>query len=207
MAPLSGWRPTVQHRRLWLHPEGPPLAPLACDLLEQFQPFPAQAIFILDKARGVAARRARLSTKPAPTGSATAVNIIGTVRVACINGPTCEVSLAKMTSGASATNSAAYLRVRSASPKAPKRYSIRKLRPSLQPNSSSRCRNAASQTCTSGLSAAPDWSTPMRRIRSACCARAASGHVAAAPPSSVMKARRLFIRSPRRRGRASYPAR
>ena len=27
-----------------------------CDLLEQFQPFPAQAIFILDKARGVAAR-------------------------------------------------------------------------------------------------------------------------------------------------------
>ena len=27
-----------------------------CDLLEQFQPFPAQAIFVLDKARGVAAR-------------------------------------------------------------------------------------------------------------------------------------------------------
>ena len=26
------------------------------DLLEQFQPFPAQAIFVLDKARGVAAR-------------------------------------------------------------------------------------------------------------------------------------------------------
>jgi hypothetical protein len=34
-------------------------------------------------------------------------------------------------------------------------------------------------------------STPMRRIRSACCARAASGHPAAAPPSSVMKARRF----------------
>ena len=31
----------------------------------------------------------------------------------------------------------------------------------------------------------------MRRIRSACCARAASGHAAAAPPSSVMNSRRL----------------
>ena len=30
----------------------------------------------------------------------------------------------------------------------------------------------------------------MRRIRSACCARAASGHAAAAPPSSVMNSRR-----------------
>src|SRR5436309_10059969 len=34
-----------------------------------------------------------------------------------------------------------------------------------------------------------------------CCARAASGHVAAAPPRSVMNSRR-FIQSPRRRGRA-----
>ena len=32
--------------------------------------------------------RARLSTKPAPTGSATIANTIGTVRVACSNGPT-----------------------------------------------------------------------------------------------------------------------
>src|SRR5215468_10396424 len=35
------------------------------------------------------------------------------------------------------------------------------------------------------------------------CARAASGHAAAAPPSSVMNSRR-FIRSPRRRARAAY---
>jgi hypothetical protein len=33
--------------------------------------------------------------------------------------------------------------------------------------------------------------TPMRRIRSACCARAASGHTAAAPPMSVMNSRRF----------------
>jgi hypothetical protein len=39
-------------------------------------------------------------------------------------------------------------------------------------------------------------STPIRRMRSGCCARAASGH-AAAPPSSVMSARR-FTQSPRR---------
>ena len=38
---------------------------------------------------------------------------------------------------------------------------------------------------------------PMRRIRSRCCARVASGH-AAAPPSSVMNSRRFTssIRSP-----------
>jgi len=38
-----------------------------------------------------------------------------------------------------------------------------------------------------------------------CCARAASGHVTAAPPSSVMNSRR-FIRSPHRRERAAWPA-
>ena len=64
--------------------------------------------------------RARLSTKPAPTGSATCANTIGTVRVACSNGATVALPLARMTSGASATNSAAYLRMRSASP-APQR--------------------------------------------------------------------------------------
>ena len=34
-------------------------------------------------------------------------------------------------------------------------------------------------------SAARFMSTPIRRIRSFCCARAASGHAAAVPPSSV----------------------
>jgi hypothetical protein len=41
------------------------------------------------------------------------------------------------------------------------------------------------------------------RTRSARCARAASGHTTAAPPSSVMNSRRLLIRSPRRRSRAA----
>src|SRR6516225_5964671 len=55
--------------------------------------------------------RARLSTKPPATGSAMIGNTIGTVRVACINGPTVEVPGARMTSGASAANSAACLRI------------------------------------------------------------------------------------------------
>jgi hypothetical protein len=37
-----------------------------------------------------------------------------------------------------------------------------------------------------------------------CCARAASGHAAAEPPTSVMNSRRL-TRSPRRRARAVSP--
>jgi hypothetical protein len=45
------------------------------------------------------------------------------------------------------------------------------------------------------LPSATDISTPMRRIRPACCARAASGHVAAAPPSNVMNSRRLMSKT------------
>jgi hypothetical protein len=41
-------------------------------------------------------------------------------------------------------------------------------------------------------------------MRTGCCARAASGHATAVPPSSVINSRR-FTRSPRRRGRA-WPA-
>jgi hypothetical protein len=37
---------------------------------------------------------------------------------------------------------------------------------------------------------------PIRRIRSGCCARAAIGHVAAAPPSSVMNSRRFIAFRP-----------
>ena len=45
----------------------------------------------------------------------------------------------------------------------------------------------------------------MRGTFRACCARAASGHAAAAPPKNVMNSRRL-TRSPRRRGRAASAA-
>ena len=70
--------------------------------------------------------------------------------------------------------SPAYLRMRSASP-ADQRVSIRTLRPSIQPNCWRPCTNAARRACPSVSSAAVVMSTPMRRIRSPCCARAASG--------------------------------
>src|SRR5262245_51991137 len=57
---------------------------------------------------------ARLSTIPAPTGSATDANTMGGVRLICCNAVTARVPLAKMMSGASATNSAAYFALRSA---------------------------------------------------------------------------------------------
>ena len=62
--------------------------------------------------------RAMLSTKPAPTGSTTFVKTIGMVRVACNIGGTAAAPPVTMTSGASATNSAAYLRMLSGSPDA-----------------------------------------------------------------------------------------
>ena len=86
--------------------------------------------------------RARLSTKPEPTGSGTFTNTIGTVRVTFSNCATDAPPMARMTSGASAANSAAYFRVLSSLPPAD-RVSICTLRPSVQPNCCSACRNAA----------------------------------------------------------------
>jgi hypothetical protein len=54
--------------------------------------------------------RAKLATKPAPTGSTTLANTIGTVVAVCCNAATLWLAEARMTSGASATNSAAYVR-------------------------------------------------------------------------------------------------
>ena len=107
-----------------------------------------------------------------------------------------------MASGASATNSAASLRFRSGSLVA-QRTSIRTLRPTAHPASCKPCRNAARRACPSGSSAARFMTTPMRRARSGCCARAVSGH-AAAPPRSVMNARRLMGAYPRPKGSADY---
>ena len=101
--------------------------------LEQLQPFRANAVFIRVKPVVLPPGRAKLSTKPAPTGSGMPTNTIGTVRVACSSGPTVALPVVTMTSGANATNSATNLRMRSASPAA-QRVSIRTLLPSVQPN-------------------------------------------------------------------------
>ena len=112
------------------------------DLLEQLQPFCANSIFDTVKPVALPPGRAKLSTNPPPTGSAMATNTIGTVRVTVSNGDRPDVPVARMTSGASAANSAPSLRKR-AKLLPGQRTSIRALRPSTQPNSCSRCRNAA----------------------------------------------------------------
>src|SRR5215813_9568311 len=89
------------------------------------------------------AGRARLATNPALTGSTTATNTIGIVRVACCNAPTIRLPIARMTSGVSATISATFLRMSSASQPNPQRISIRTLRASVQPNCCRVCWNAA----------------------------------------------------------------
>ena len=61
------------------------------DLFEQLQPFPAHAVFERVKPVALPPGRAKLATKPAPTGSVTTTNTIGTVRVACCNGATVEL--------------------------------------------------------------------------------------------------------------------
>jgi hypothetical protein len=50
------------------------------------------------------------------------------------------------------------------------------------------------RACASELSLAYGISTPSRRICPDCCARAAKGQATAAPPTSVMKSRRLMER-------------
>ena len=122
--------------------------------------------------------RAKLSTKPAPTGSATTGNTIGTVRVACSNGPTVEAPWARMTSGASAANSAACLRM-SAALAVAQRVSIRTLRPMVQPN------------CCQPLQERPDAGLKFRIVRG--CGQE---HADAPHPLALLRARR---QRPRRR--------
>ena len=168
------------------------------DLLEQLQPFPAQAVFELHEAGGVAAR-------PRQALDEAGADRIGDIREHDRHGAgrlqqrrQGRVPAARMTSGASATNSAAYLRMASASP-APQR-----------------CRSARCGRRSSPIAAAPagtprcgparpgrprcrrPMSTPMRRIALALLRARRERPRAAAPPSSVMNSRR-FIRSPRRR--------
>jgi len=101
--------------------------------------------------------RARLATRPVPTGSDAAAKTIGMTDVACFAAITTTVADVTMTSTLSRTNSAAISAARSRLP-------------SAQP--------------TRWLSAAgvapPKY--PMVGSFAGCCARAASGHAAAAPP-------------------------
>src|SRR5262249_4975012 len=68
---------------------------------------------------------------------------------------------------------------------------MERLRPSDQPSFCISAWKAVSHPFTSGSLSESVVRKPMRRTRSGCCARAASGHAAAAPPRRVMKSRRF----------------
>jgi hypothetical protein len=60
------------------------------------------------------------------------------------------------------------------------------------PWSVGRRQKAFSEACASGSRSISAARTPMRRIPPGCCARAAHGHAAAAPPRRVMNSRLLI---------------
>src|SRR6516225_6534179 len=132
---------------------------------------------------------AMFGTKPWPTGSVTCVNTIGTAPLCSHIAAVTGVLLAKIRSGPMASSSAAWSRNTLPSPA--QRYSIERLRPLTHPGFRRPFSNAATRDCASGSLATSPISTPMRRICSDCCARAATGHATAPPPSSVMNSRRL----------------
>jgi hypothetical protein len=90
------------------------------------------------------------------------------------------------------TRSAANSGIRSSRPPA-QRNSIDTLRPSTYPVSLKPLRNASSRLTL--ISAEVPPRNPITGI-AVCCARAASGHAAAAPPSKVMNSRRLTLDLP-----------
>src|SRR5262245_10497243 len=123
---------------------------------------------------------------PVPTGSPAVAKTIGITDVACLAASGGRVLCVTITSTLSRTNSAAISANRSLRPSA-QRYSIVRLRPSLQPNSRNRWTKAAVHSLCAA--AVPEPSKPMSAglLRCAC---AASGHTAAAPPSSATNPRR-----------------
>ena len=133
--------------------------------------------------------RARLATRPVPTGSATDPKTIGMTDVACFAAMTAAVPPVTITLTFSRTNSATISGKRSLRP-SPQRYSIATVRPSIQPSSRRRCTKAAVHWLM-----ADEVSGPRNPMVGSfgCCARAASGQAAVAPPRSVMNSRR-FIR-------------
>ena len=136
--------------------------------------------------------RAMFRTKPVTTGSPPAVKTIGMVCVCCCTALVAAAGLVTITSGARPTSSAAYARMRSRSP-APKRKSIRRLRPSIQPSFASASRNAA-RWLGRRIVLGPRRSASRSAASPPCCALAASGHAAAAPPRRVMNSRRCMAR-------------
>ena len=147
--------------------------------------------------------RARLWTRPLPTGSAAAAITIGIVDVAFSTARTWASPLTTMTSTPCWTYSAAISPARGTLPSA-QRYSIAMVRPSTQPSSARRCFNAARLVVSAAGVLGP--MKPMVGNFAEGWAAAASGQAAATPPSVSMNSRRLMDAFPRARtGRYARP--
>src|SRR5262249_1881760 len=156
---------------------------------------PARSVDRTDSPVTLPPGRARLATSPLPTGSPATENTIGIVAVACFAATISGVPEVTIISTLRRANSAAISAARSLRPSI-QRYSITTVRPSIQETSRSRSTKAAIRLASAAGVPWPMY--PMTGSLPGCCARATSGHPAAAPPSSVMNERRFIIRSPRR---------
>ena len=147
--------------------------------------------------------RARLSTKPPPTGSATLTNTIGTVRVACNIGAMVAVPMTTITSGSSAVFHRVFAKVIGiAQARALIDLQVAAIDPAQPLHLLHECPDArlhvrTVQRCTRVEDANPSHALNLLR------ARAATGDNAA-PPSIVMNSRRPIIRSPRGAGGAVW---
>src|SRR5262245_47328501 len=130
--------------------------------------------------------RLRLATRPVLTGSSPVTKIIGMVSVAVLATSAAGV-LPTITATWRRTSSVAKPGSRSSWLSA-QRYSIATFWPSTKPSSFRPCWNAATK-CMNPADGVLRRK-PITGI-AGCCARAASGHAAAAPPSSVRNSRRF----------------
>ena len=126
--------------------------------------------------------RARLATKPPPTGSPTATNTTGTFPSIGMIAESARLVNTMMTSGENASSSSAPLRIVFGSP-SHQRTSMSALPPFHHPNSSRRFMKAVREALVGPVASEP-ISTPMRTVRLVCCPRAATGH-AAAPRTGI----------------------
>jgi hypothetical protein len=125
--------------------------------------------------------RARLATKPLPTGSSSNVMTIGIVEVAPLAGWVAVGPLVTMTSTLSRTNSVASAGSRSSFPSACRR-SMTMFFPSTYPSSRRPCRNASMRgAITEGEDV---MRNPIRGIVVGCCAMATAPHIA----NAIMRA-------------------
>jgi hypothetical protein len=155
------------------------------DLLEHLQPFAAQAVFEHQESGGIAARARQARNEPVPTGSTTTTNTIGMERVACSNGR----------EGRSARTSQDCIRCKCGQfdhvlanvvgiGRGPAG-----VHPQVAAVGPPQRRQSLVKRPDAGLIfrivGGRGHEDTMRRTRSACWARAANGHAAAAPPNAA----------------------